>query len=313
MTQWREERDATVLAGEREWLLQMFSGVIHNIGNIVTVAEMTVEEMEEAYSPDNNAVLDMMLEELLPNLRRHQRDGTLAEFLSPKGEGSHYLDSLESLLSYYRRSVQGQAHNVADLGRALQHLSEIALLQQKMLHGLGTEECTALERPLGDAVKMLRAKAARQHIDLQMHCAPCRQVWVDPTIMTQVFINLLKNGLEALGSAGQDRPWLQASVAMSPAADGEMVVCTIEDNGPGIAPDVLPRIFEYGFSTKNQQNFDRGVGLHFSRQAVERFGGRLEVDSTPGRGTRFRVCLPPRDATPAPAPARQRSSQPEGR
>jgi signal transduction histidine kinase len=66
---------------------------------------------------------------------------------------------------------------------------------------------------------------------------------------------------------------------------------TVSDTGPGIAPEVLPRIFEPFFSTKESAS-GTGLGLWLSAGIVERQGGQLLVDSKPGRGTVFTVRLP---------------------
>jgi signal transduction histidine kinase len=65
----------------------------------------------------------------------------------------------------------------------------------------------------------------------------------------------------------------------------------VEDTGTGIPPDVLPHIFEPFFSTKQAVN-GVGLGLSVVYGIVQGHGGRIDVDSTPGRGTTFRVWLP---------------------
>jgi signal transduction histidine kinase len=70
----------------------------------------------------------------------------------------------------------------------------------------------------------------------------------------------------------------------------------IEDSGPGIAPDHLPRIFDLYFTTKTDGT---GVGLAVTHQIVEAHGGTIEVDTALGRGTRMIVTLPPADGSPA--------------
>jgi signal transduction histidine kinase len=81
---------------------------------------------------------------------------------------------------------------------------------------------------------------------------------------------------------------------------------TLRDNGPGIPPDVLPRIFEPLFTTKN---FGVGLGLPTVRQIVELHGGTIDAESRPGAGAAFTIWLP-RGAAPAAAePAAAATSQ----
>jgi signal transduction histidine kinase len=69
------------------------------------------------------------------------------------------------------------------------------------------------------------------------------------------------------------------------------VTITIRDDGPGIRADVLPRIFDPFFTTKDVGH-GMGLGLAISHGVVTAHGGRIDVQSTPGEGTTFRITLP---------------------
>ena len=75
--------------------------------------------------------------------------------------------------------------------------------------------------------------------------------------------------------------------------DDDRVVIEVEDDGVGIAPDVLPRLFDPFFSTKESGS---GLGLALTQQIVKDHGGDLAVQSTLGRGTTFTVSVPAKPA-----------------
>jgi len=102
--------------------------------------------------------------------------------------------------------------------------------------------------------------------------------------LNQVFLNLLKNAGEALGPAGG-----RIDVSLTRHA-GELVV-EVSDDGMGIRPDHLNRLFEPFFTTKDTGE-GTGLGLSISRRIVAAHGGRIEVASASGEGTRFSVHLP---------------------
>ena len=101
--------------------------------------------------------------------------------------------------------------------------------------------------------------------------------------MQQVFLNLMLNAVDAMPDGGR----LQVSTSRTDQPDGVRISFT--DSGVGIAPDVLPRIFDVFYSTKPD---GLGLGLSISRDIVEQHGGRIEADSFLGEGTTFTVWLP---------------------
>ncbi|MGC2415402.1 MAG: ATP-binding protein [Stellaceae bacterium] len=109
---------------------------------------------------------------------------------------------------------------------------------------------------------------------------------IDRDRMRRVIINLVENAAQALAELPPDRE--KRIVLRTATADGELLLA-IEDTGPGIAPEVLARIFEPLFSTKN---FGTGLGLPTVKQIVSQHGGRIAVDSVVGRGTCVTVRLP---------------------
>jgi CheY-like chemotaxis protein len=102
-----------------------------------------------------------------------------------------------------------------------------------------------------------------------------------------VFLNLIMNAAQALDESGSRRNL----VTVSSFEDGPSVVVQIQDNGTGIAPEVLPRIFDSFFTTK-PRGVGTGLGLPISQGIVRSLGGEITVESRLGVGSIFRVRLP---------------------
>jgi len=121
-----------------------------------------------------------------------------------------------------------------------------------------------------------KAEVVRDYGDLpRVRCVPGQ--------INQVLMNLLLNAAQAIDERG--------TIAVRTAAAGEFVRIEIADTGRGMAPEVLKRIFEPFFTTKPVGK-GTGLGLSLSWDIVKKHGGRIEVDSEPGRGTTFRIRLP---------------------
>ena len=101
--------------------------------------------------------------------------------------------------------------------------------------------------------------------------------------LQQVFLNLVLNAVQATPAGGE--------ITVSGRDDGEFVRLAVQDTGKGIPPEQLPHIFEPFFTTKDPGK-GTGLGLAVSYSIVKRMGGRIEVESEPGQGARFTVCLP---------------------
>jgi nitrogen fixation/metabolism regulation signal transduction histidine kinase len=106
-------------------------------------------------------------------------------------------------------------------------------------------------------------------------------VRVDPDQILQVLHNLLRNAFEAVGRHGRAR--------VSARRDGDELVVEVGDSGPGIPPEIRPHLFEPYFTTKEAGT---GLGLAISDRIVREHGGRIEVESEPGKGTTFSLRIP---------------------
>jgi len=103
----------------------------------------------------------------------------------------------------------------------------------------------------------------------------------------QVFLNLIMNAAQALDESGIKRN----VVTVSSFEDAGDVVVTVQDNGPGIPPEIITRIFDSFFTTK-PRGVGTGLGLPISQGIVRSMGGEITVDSRPGAGSIFRVRIP---------------------
>ncbi len=136
-----------------------------------------------------------------------------------------------------------------------------------------------------------RAKVAREQ-------GPMPDVLVNGPRLVQVFVNLLHNAAQAIPEGHADTNTI--TVRTSTDAQGRAVV-EVTDTGGGIPADVLPHIFEPFFTTKLGGGGGGGVGLSVCHVIVQQHSGELEVETAEGKGSTFRVRLPPAPAQEKPA------------
>jgi signal transduction histidine kinase len=151
----------------------------------------------------------------------------------------------------------------------------------------GDERSTSVDvaRSLQTTVQLvshaLRQAGVNLEIELPEELPPLEG---DARALNQVFLNLLKNAAEALHGR-------EGTVRVSARAEGDSILVQVRDDGPGVAAELLPKLFEPFYSTK-EAGRGTGLGLSISRRIVTDHGGTIEVSSDPGEGTTFTVTLP---------------------
>ena len=151
-------------------------------------------------------------------------------------------------------------------------------------HAVGLARQQALSRPIG--IELVEAEGLSE-------------VEHDAAQIQQVLLNLLLNSVQAIEAAGGT-----GTVGVVLGRADNFATISVNDTGRGIPPEALPNIFRPFFTTKRQGT---GLGLSLTKRIVEDHGGRIEVTSQPGVGTRFTVWLPLRAPAKASAPAGPRS------
>jgi len=141
-----------------------------------------------------------------------------------------------------------------------------------------------VDRSIVDSLELLR-HLLKQNVTVKQEFGDAGRVKGHAGQVNQVFMNLLTNAAQAL--AGRDN----ATITITTTGDDENVVVKIRDNGPGIPAEVLPRIWDPFFTTKDVGE-GTGLGLSIVHELVERHGGRIVVDTALGEGTTFTVTLP---------------------
>ena len=154
---------------------------------------------------------------------------------------------------------------------------------------------TDLGRLLEGVAELMRPALRRRGVELRVEAArDLPEAEIDAARLRQVLLNLVQNAGDAVEKDG-GHVTVRADVL--PGSSG--IVIAVEDDGPGMSREVLARLFEPFFTTKFTGT---GLGLTISKGLVEQHGGRIEVDSEPGRGTTFFIFLP---ASVPPTPERQ--------
>lgn len=155
----------------------------------------------------------------------------------------------------------------------------------------------SLETLVSDTVSLFTAQALEKQLNFHMSLASGvpRRLRGDPTRLKQVLMNLLSNSLKFTHQGG-----VMLEITRQGPVDNCSLVFSIIDSGIGMRAEVLSQLFvsfAQGDSSTTRRYGGSGLGLVISKELIEMMGGRIEVQSTPGKGSRFSFDIPLRDIT----------------
>jgi signal transduction histidine kinase len=156
-----------------------------------------------------------------------------------------------------------------------------------------------------DLVDQFQIPAQEKNITLTAQAVPGSVIPADRTQFERLLSNLLSNAIKYTPVAGS------VSVRVGPSDSPAFICLEVQDSGVGIPAENLPHIFDRFYRVRNKETnqiYGLGLGLSFVSWIVEAHGGRIDVASTVGEGTRFRILLPRDAETPHPAPAETASA-----
>jgi signal transduction histidine kinase len=146
-------------------------------------------------------------------------------------------------------------------------------------------ENAPMEKVLKDVVNLLRIQAKAKDLVLELEIGNRAHVEIDPTRMSQVFVNLIGNAIKFTD---------KGSVTVQQCIVENELRVSVSDTGMGIPPDLLPHIFDKFYRVENVVHTKEGTGLGLAlvRGIVDYHGGRVDVESQPDVGSVFTVYLP---------------------
>jgi two-component system NtrC family sensor kinase len=175
---------------------------------------------------------------------------------------------------------------LATMGREVERTSAIVhnLLDLTRQREPSKKPCD-INRIVEESLLIVQNKLKLHNVEVAKSLTPLENVNADPSQMKQVFINVMVNAAEAMQGGGR----LAIRTFRSP--DGAKAVLEFEDTGVGIPPEIMNRIFDPFYTTKEKGT---GLGLSVVAGIVKRHEGHVEVQSEPEKGTLIRITLPVR-------------------
>lgn len=268
------------IAARQAGMMQVATSVLHNVGNVLNSVNISTSVIRDSYPAselENYKAVVKLIEE-------HKDD--IDQFIQTDDRGKYLLQYFSAFANWWEKEQKKFQKEIALIAKNLEHIKGIISLQQSMSNVMGTKESTSINQLLGDLEAMYSSNIERLNITVSVDCEILPNIVLERSKLIQILENLFHNALDALKAGGKREKIL----IIRTRVEQEIIKIEVIDNGCGIDPENLTKMFSFGFTTKKEGH---GYGLHSSAQLAKEMGGELTVESRGvGQGATFRLILP---------------------
>lgn len=262
-------------------MAEVATGVLHNVGNVLNSVNVSSTLICDQVRNSRAA----RLRDVVLLLNKNSSD--LGNFITNDPKGKIIPGYLTSLSERLASEQQDLLKELELLTKNVEHIKEIVAMQQNYARVSGIIESLSVRNLVEDALQMNAAALARHGILVIRDFHEVPVVSVDKHKILQILVNLIRNAKYAIDAAARRDKRLSVSIKVN---ERQMIEIMVSDNGIGIAPENLTRIFSHGFTTKRDGH---GFGLHSGALAAKEMGGSLSSFSEGvGKGATFVLQLP---------------------
>ena len=177
--------------------------------------------------------------------------------------------------------------HVNRLGAIINDLLHLSRIEKENEENLIQLTKTAVKNVITSSITICKTKAEAKQIEINFTCDDLLEAMIEPVLFEQAMVNLIDNAVKYSSEKGK--------VQINAVKTDFGILCSIEDNGIGISKRHLPRLFERFYrvdKARSREQGGTGLGLAIVKHIVQSHGGRVTVDSTPGKGSTFTIHLP---------------------
>jgi PAS domain S-box-containing protein len=262
-------------------MAEVATDVLHNVGNVLNSVNVSCSLAVDRVKASKAASL-FKVSALLEENR-----GRLGEFLLNDPRGQQIPGFLAALAEHFTGEQSALLQELDQLRENIAHIKQIVAMQQSYAKVAGVTESVSAAQLVEDALHINGSALARHTVKVRREFEESPPIVTDKHRVLQILVNLISNAKYALDDSG--RPDRLMTLRIGGDGDGHAKI-QVSDNGVGIPPENLTRIFAHGFTTRRNGH---GFGLHSSALAVRELGGSIQAQSEGlGKGATFTLLLP---------------------
>ncbi|HWD93190.1 MAG TPA: ATP-binding protein [Verrucomicrobiae bacterium] len=267
-------------ASRQAGMAEVATSVLHNVGNVLNSVNVSgsliSERMRSSKVSNVSRIADLL----------QKQENDLGNFFTNDPNGKklpNYITQLASALNEERDLI---LREVDSLSGNISHIKEIVTMQQTYAKSAGVIETLKVTDLVEDAIRMNAGAMNRHQVKIVCEFAEVPAIPTDRHKILQILVNVLRNAKYACDDSGRSDKQITVRIHHG---EGHVVI-SVADNGIGIPPENLTRIFNHGFTTRKDGH---GFGLHSGALSAKELGGSLVVSSEgTGKGATFTLDLP---------------------
>ena len=265
-------------------MAEIATNVLHNVGNVLNSVNISAGLVGTQLRTSKLKGLARAVK----LMDEHSHD--LGDFLTHDTRGKMMPGYLRDLAQVLEGEHDAMAGELDKLAKSIDHIKEVVATQQSYAGASHVVESLQFEELLDDALRMNAGALTRHKVDVVKHIAVLPALPLDRHRLLQILVNLISNAKHAMSDTSGRSPCITIVAALADAAEGSVLRITVDDNGEGIPPENLTRVFAHGFTTRKNGH---GFGLHSCVLAAQEMGGRLSAQSDGlGHGATFTLEIP---------------------
>ncbi len=272
----RELQDASRLAG----MAEVATNVLHNVGNVLNSVNISCSVILGKVKKSRVGSVAKTAQLL------QSHSGDMAAFFNSDPAGKklpEYIGKLAELLAEEQTAI---SEELESLSGNIDHIKDIVATQQNYARVSGVTEVIDIAELVEVSLRLCSEALDRHRVEVVREYGEVPSIAVEKAKVLQILVNLISNAKSSCNESGRS----DSRITLRLMTDAETVRIAVIDNGLGIAPENLTRIFAHGFTTKPNGH---GFGLHGSVLAAREMEGDLTLHSDgPGKGATFTFIIP---------------------
>jgi PAS domain S-box-containing protein len=271
-------------ASRQAGMAEIANNVLHNVGNVLNSVNVSAGIIGSKLSDSK----DQGLSKAVQLMQEHATD--LGDFLTRDARGQAlpgYLNKLVAALAAEKESI---AAELKSLTRSIDHIKDIVATQQSYSGATTVVESVQIKDLIEDALRINAASITRHQITVIKEYVDVPLLMLDKHLVLQILVNLIGNAKHAMNGMHDHLHQIVLGTEICGSAERPRLRIRVADNGEGIGPENLAKLFGHGFTTRKNGH---GFGLHSCALAAKEMQGAITAHSDGrGQGATFTLELP---------------------